>query len=176
MYAEDMSSGGSAARRTSGPLESADAGPSQEMHELAVEMLVLSARFTRLAGRESVSTIPRALWRCLAQLEELGPLRVSELAAADHISQPTATALLQRLGRSGWIDRESDPQDARAVLVRISPAGRAALAENRLAAGTALAPRLARLDDTQRQALAAGLAALRAVLADERDQARRGTP
>ena len=80
------------------------------------------------------------------------------------------------VGRSGWIDRESDPQDARAVLVRISPAGRAALAENRLAAGTALAPRLARLDDTQRQALAAGLAALRAVLADERDQARRGTP
>ena len=62
-----------------------------ELTDLAVELLVASARFTRLAARESRASIPHALWRSLSQIDELGPLRVSQLAAADRCSQPTAT-------------------------------------------------------------------------------------
>ena len=134
--------------------------------KLAIDLLVLSARFARLASRESTSTMPRALWRTLAQLDELGPLRVSELAAASHVSQPTATSLLQRLGDRGWVDRRPDPDDARAVRVRISRAGRRALAANRQVAAEAVRGRLERLTEADRQALAAGLAALRLVLED----------
>jgi DNA-binding MarR family transcriptional regulator len=134
--------------------------------KLAIDLLVLSARFARLASRESTSTMPRALWRTLAQLDELGPLRVSELAAASHVSQPTATSLLQRLGDRGWVDRRPDPDDARAVRVRISRAGRRALAANRQVAAEAVRGRLERLTKADRQALAAGLAALRLVLED----------
>jgi DNA-binding MarR family transcriptional regulator len=134
--------------------------------QLAIDLLVLSARFARLASRESTSTMPRALWRTLAQLDELGPLRVSELAAASHVSQPTATSLLQRLGDRGWVERRADPDDARAVRVRISRAGRRALARNRQVAAEAVRGRLERLAEVDRQALAAGLAALRLVLAD----------
>ncbi len=136
------------------------------VHQLAIDLLVLSARFTRLASRESTSSIPRALWRTLAQLEELGPVRVSELAAASHVSQPTATSLLQRMGERGWVDRRPDADDARAVQVRISATGRRALAHNRKVAATAMVSRLERLDDASRQALADGLTALRLVLDD----------
>jgi DNA-binding MarR family transcriptional regulator len=134
--------------------------------QLAIDLLVLSARFARLASRESTSTMPRALWRTLAQLDELGPVRVNELAAASHVSQPTATWLLQRLGDRGWVERRPDPDDARAVSVRISRAGRRALEQNRKVAAEAVRGRLERLDGVSRQALADGLTALRLVLAD----------
>src|SRR5689334_3394914 len=112
---------------------------------LAIELLVVSARFTRLAARETPTAIPRALWRALAQLEELGPMRVSDLAAVDRVSQPTATNLVQKLVEHVWAERTTDPADGRAVLVSISGDGRAALAGTRDAAAAALAPRLSRL-------------------------------
>src|SRR5919112_3495241 len=125
--------------------------------ELAVHLLVVSARFTRLAARETPSAIPRALWRALAQLEELGPTRVSDLAAADRVSQPTATTLVQKLVERGWAQRCTDPMDARAVRVTITDAGRAALTETRDAAAEALMPRLGRLDPDSLRTLAAGV-------------------
>src|SRR3954465_3071232 len=123
--------------------------------ELAVHLLVVSARFTRLAARETPSAIPRALWRALAQLEELGPTRVSDLAAADRVSQPTATAVVQKLVERGWVQRCPDPPAARAVHVTITDAGRDALAQTRDAAADALAPRLTRLDPEGLRTLAA---------------------
>jgi DNA-binding MarR family transcriptional regulator len=136
--------------------------------ELAVQLLVLSARFTRLAARETPSAIPRALWRALAQLEELGPTRVSDLAAADRVSQPTATALVQKLVERGWAERCADVRDGRVVRVTISDAGRSVLAESRVAAAAALAPRLSRVDPDVLSRLDAGVQALRRVLeADE---------
>src|ERR687889_578896 len=128
--------------------------------ELAVHLLVVSARFTRLAARETPSAIPRALWRALAQLEELGPTRVSDLAAADRVSQPTATTLVQKLVEHGRAERCTDPMDARAVRVTTTDAGRAALAETRDAAAEALLPRLGRLDPDSLRTLAAGIEAL----------------
>src|SRR5690349_18636182 len=65
--------------------------PELEPKQLAIELLVTSARFTRLAACETPTEMPRALWRALAQLDDLGPARVSDLATADRVSQPTAT-------------------------------------------------------------------------------------
>lgn len=135
-----------------------------DVRELAVGLLVASARFTRLAARETLSPIPHALWRALAQLEELGPLRVSELAAVDRVSQPTATTLVRKLVERGWARRTSDLDDARAVQVTITAGGRRALVQNREAAADALAPRLHRLDEQSLRTLTAGVHALRQVL------------
>jgi DNA-binding MarR family transcriptional regulator len=137
---------------------------SSDPRHLAVELLVTSARFTRLAARETPTAMPRALWRALAQLEELGPTRVSDLAAADRVSQPTATAVVQKLVERGWVQRCPDPTDARAVHVTITDAGRDALAQTRDAAADALVPRLTRLDPEGLRTLAAGVEALCLVL------------
>jgi DNA-binding MarR family transcriptional regulator len=138
---------------------------SSDPRRLAVELLVTSARFTRLAARETPTAMPRALWRALAQLEDLGPTRVSDLAAADRVSQPTATAVVQKLVERGWVHRCPDPTDARAVHVTITDAGRDALAQTRDAAADALVPRLARLDPETLRTLAGGIEALCVVLA-----------
>ena len=105
--------------------DSTDLTDPSDLTELAVELLVTSARFTRLASRESQSSIPHALWRALSHIEELGPLRISELAAADRCSQPTATTMVQRLEQRGWVRRAADPDDSRAVRVAVTAAGRA---------------------------------------------------
>jgi DNA-binding MarR family transcriptional regulator len=140
----------------------------EELRTLAVDLLVQSARFTRYVSRRSGDEMPRALWRGLAQIDELGPLRVSDLAVADRISQPTATTIVQRLVERGWVERREHPDDARAVLVDVSPAGRRVLAEQREAAGRALVPDLEQLDADTRRDLARGVAALRALLGKAR--------
>lgn len=151
------------------PTQLSDPPEVTELTELAVELLVTSARFTRLATRDSQSTIPHALWRALSQIEELGPLRISELAAADRCSQPTATTTVQRLEQRGWVQRSTDPDDSRAVRIAVTAEGRAELATNRRTAGESLAARMARLDDADRAALARGVRALHHLIDDKYD-------
>jgi DNA-binding MarR family transcriptional regulator len=55
-----------------------------------------------------------------------GPSRLTALAAATGIAQPPMTQLVGRLEREGLLVRLIDPEDARATLVTITDAGRAA--------------------------------------------------
>ena len=75
---------------------------------LGNELLRSAARLSRWASRHASFDVPFAQARLLALLDELGPSRVSVLAAADHSSQPTITTQLQRLEASGWV-RSRDP-------------------------------------------------------------------
>src|SRR5258705_6242792 len=61
----------------------------------------------------------------LALLADEGPVRISVLAAASSVTQPSMTELVGRLQREGLVTRFSDPQDARATLVDITARGRA---------------------------------------------------
>jgi DNA-binding MarR family transcriptional regulator len=55
----------------------------------------------------------------------LRPQRITELAAGEGVTQPAITRVVNRLEQRGWVTRESDPRDGRAVMVRLTPAGRA---------------------------------------------------
>jgi DNA-binding MarR family transcriptional regulator len=138
--------------------------PPEDLSELAAQLIAMSSRLIRLAARESTSAVPRALARALAVVVDLGEPRISDIAAADRISQPTATTLVQKLEERGWVERAPDPNDARAVRIRITEAGRAAQRDFRRAAAEALTPRIARLDDTQITALSDGALALQSLL------------
>jgi DNA-binding MarR family transcriptional regulator len=67
----------------------------------------------------------------LGRLNAHGPIRLTTLAAAEGISQPSMTELIQRLQRQGLATRISDPEDGRVVLVNITEAGRALLDDQR---------------------------------------------
>jgi DNA-binding MarR family transcriptional regulator len=136
--------------------------------ELAVDLIATSARLVRLAARSTESSTPRALARALAMLTDLGETRISDFAAADNVSQPTATNLLQRLAERGWIERWSDPADARAVRVTVTPDGAAALEVYRANAAEVLAPMLAGLDAEQLAALRRGVEITREAIATPR--------
>ena len=55
---------------------------------------------------------------CLELLNRHGPLSPSALARRAGLHPATMTGILDRLERGGWVARERDPSDRRAVLVR----------------------------------------------------------
>ena len=55
---------------------------------------------------------------CLELINRHGPLTPSALARTAGLHPATMTGILDRLERGGWITRDRDPADRRAVLVR----------------------------------------------------------
>src|SRR5271156_5585830 len=59
----------------------------------------------------------------LATLELTGPRRITDLAANEGVTQPSMTALVTALERSGLVKRRSDPSDRRVALVTLTRDG-----------------------------------------------------
>lgn len=130
---------------------------------LALEQRVASLWW--LLTRELPSDLSRCAASTIARLREEGPQRVTTLAAAEMIAQPTMSQLVQRLERSGLVERHEDPADRRAARIACTATGERALAERAEARARWLGDRVAQLGDADREALAAALPALDAVLA-----------
>lgn len=118
-----------------------------ERQAVGNDLLRAAARLTRWASRHASFELPHAQARLLALVDELGPARVSALALADHTSQPAMTTALQRLEADRLVQRVTDPADARASLLSLTPQGRATLERVRAARLAVLAPTLDALDD-----------------------------
>jgi DNA-binding MarR family transcriptional regulator len=58
---------------------------------------------------------------CLDLISRHGPLSPSALARRAGLHPATMTGILDRLERGGWISRDRDPEDRRAVAVRSLP-------------------------------------------------------
>jgi DNA-binding MarR family transcriptional regulator len=93
----------------------------------------------------------------LRRLDDEGPLRITDLAAAELVAQPTMTGIVRRLELDGLVQRTPDPADARAARIALTDAGRAELAAVRAKRAAVLEQRLDRLDDNARAALVAAL-------------------
>ncbi|MFR9795375.1 MarR family winged helix-turn-helix transcriptional regulator [Streptomyces sp. MS06] len=93
----------------------------------------------------------------LARLERDGPARLTALATAEGVAQPSMTQLVQRLERQELAQRIADPADGRVSLVAITDTGRDHLAERRRTREAHLAGLLAALPDEEQQALAAAM-------------------
>lgn len=140
--------------------------PTPDQGPLALELARAAARLTRAASRIPGVTYSSIAWRVLADLERDGAARVTELAIAQRVTQPSMTTLVQRLEGEGWIVRSPDASDGRATLVGISEAGVRALAGYREGAAALIVPALSRLDGPDRAALARA-AELMLQIADE---------
>jgi DNA-binding MarR family transcriptional regulator len=114
----------------------------------------------RTIGRSGRRDLSRTAASVLAVLRDGGPQRVTALAQAESVAQPTMTTLLSRLERDGLVERRSDPDDARAVLVTITAEGLERLTAIREARADAIEDRLAELEPADREALAAAIPAL----------------
>ena len=90
--------------------------------DLADDLLRAAARLSRWANRHADLGLPWAQARVLALVDELGPARITALAAADDSSQPTMTTQVQRLEADGLVTRIPDPADGRGKLVTLTPA------------------------------------------------------
>src|SRR5579875_2177122 len=110
--------------------------------------------------RQAPATLSSSTITALDRLRVEGPLRVSELAAREAITQPGVTLLVNRLAEAGYAERVPDPTDRRAALVRITPAGQAALAERQNRRAAVLRDRMALLSEQDQQLLTAALPAI----------------
>ena len=104
----------------------------------AEDLIRAAGGLSRWASARADLGAPSAMLRLLVMVEEQGPIRIGDLAVADHTSQPAVTRQVGRLETLGWAERTPDPDDARACLVTITEPGRRALVRARRARGDAL--------------------------------------
>ena len=117
------------------------------------------SRLTRWAVRTSPQQMSMTSISTLSTLAA-GPLRISELAEREGTAQPGMTALVNRLAKSGYVLRATDPSDGRATLVHLTADGERVLAERRAARAAALRAQIETLPDEHRAALANALPAI----------------
>lgn len=83
--------------------------------------------------------------------------RVGEIARNLGVKVPSATEQIIKLERAGLVRREADPADSRAVRVKLTAQGHAAVESANTRRNTVMAGILGSLTDQERQALAAAL-------------------
>jgi DNA-binding MarR family transcriptional regulator len=93
------------------------------------------------------------------------PRRITELAAGEGVTQPAITRLVDRLERRGWVGRERDPRDGRAVMVRLEPAGRDVLETLRVEYRALVHEEMAALADGDVEVLTAAIDVLDELIA-----------
>ncbi|MGG6238601.1 MarR family winged helix-turn-helix transcriptional regulator [Nodosilinea sp. AN01ver1] len=102
----------------------------------------------------------------LSQLRVLYFLRrrsqssLSEVADYLDVTRPTMSAMVERLVQRGLIDRISDPNERRRIILTLTPAGEAEMTRVYDATLQTVADRLADLSEAQLQQVQAGLAIL----------------
>lgn len=84
-----------------------------------------------IQGEELARTDFVVLVRLAALAEETGAVRSRDLARSEGLDPSTMSRRLASLTERGLVEREPDPQDGRAWLLSLSPAGRDALARER---------------------------------------------
>lgn len=90
----------------------------------------VQAALRRLRGRESQRTgVGISQWRLLSALAREGELSAGQLATASELTPATVTQMLDRLVADGVVDRRRSETDRRAVVCRLTPAGREQLVE-----------------------------------------------
>src|SRR5580658_1302156 len=96
----------------------------------------------------------------LATLELIGPNRITDLAKSEGVTQPSMTALVIALERSGLVKRRSDPSDRRVALVTLTPDGISYIRERRQAGVEDFVQLISELPVDEADALAEAVTAL----------------
>lgn len=115
---------------------------------------------TRDPSLESLGSVTPALAIIKAQTS----LTVSEFARRYCCTQPSASQLLAKLERHGWVVRTTSPADGRVRHFALTPAGEQQLAEGRSRTAEFLSPSLLGLAEADLVALRRVIAALEDML------------
>jgi DNA-binding MarR family transcriptional regulator len=97
----------------------------------------------------------------LATVERTGPRRITDLSATEGVTQPSMTALVTALEKSGLVERREDERDQRVVLVALTEAGADYLRGRRQAGREAFTRLIGHLPDADAAAIVAAAPALR---------------
>jgi DNA-binding MarR family transcriptional regulator len=125
--------------------------------ELASAIEEFTRNNIRLPARDKYSFTTLSV---LHTLTRKGTMRLTALTATEQITQPAVTQLVTRLEREGLVERHPDPEDRRAVLVRVTDAGARIINGRRQERVRRLSELADQLTPEERHSIAAALPAL----------------
>jgi DNA-binding MarR family transcriptional regulator len=125
--------------------------------DLRPALLRLSRRLRNEAQKAGLSAQDAILLGLVKAKPGIG---VSGLAEAEQTSKPTISGHIKRLEAEGLVARMTDAEDGRRCGLTLTPAGVRKLEQIRAQRNDWLAKRLAKLDPTEREQIAAAAAAL----------------
>ena len=121
---------------------------------------VAIARLSRRLRKHELAGLTPTQLAALATVEQAGPLRLGDLAAAERIAPSTLTRLVSALEDHGYVQRRAVPGDARAWTLVVTSRGHEVMERIRQESTILLADSLRTLSQDQLAALAAALPAL----------------
>ncbi|WP_029290719.1 MarR family winged helix-turn-helix transcriptional regulator [Cellulomonas sp. HZM] len=129
---------------------------------LASELRIAVGRASRrIRAERGDAGLTDTQFSVLLWLEKRGPLTPGQLAELERIQPPSMTRTVNCLADEGLVVKDAHPTDGRAVVVSLTGAGKAEIAETRRRRDTWLAGRLATLTPDERTQLAAAAEILR---------------
>ncbi|SDC75521.1 DNA-binding transcriptional regulator, MarR family [Rhodococcus tukisamuensis] len=121
---------------------------------LAGDLSLAVVRLARhLRGRRSDSQVSLTQLSAMSSLYEHGPMTPGGLAARERVQPPSMTRVIASLADAGLVVRAPHPTDGRQIIVSLTDAGRALLADETSAREKWMTDRLAALDPEQRDLL-----------------------
>lgn len=139
--------------------------------EVRTEIARLAYHLRTPATRSGITPTRLAALAALARHPH--GLRQGDLAELMNVSAPSMTRLVEIMTEAGWVERERDPDDGRALLLVLSPVGVKTLETLREETTSVLSDELSDLTDAERAALEAAVPVLRK-LADRHVESPRG--
>jgi DNA-binding MarR family transcriptional regulator len=115
---------------------------------------VVNIRLHERIAAESGIALDRAGFWVLGRIADRAPLRLSELAQTMGLDPSTVSRHVRQLETQGFAQRETDPSDARAVMLAPTPAGRELIERGRMARRRMLEKVLAHWPSDDREQLA----------------------
>lgn len=95
-----------------------DSFPTYRLHQIAkLSDLVSAAAYQNEVG------ISLSEGRCLAAIGQFAPLSVQDLARLANLDKANASRAAVTLQAKGWVSKATNPQDARGVVLALSPSG-----------------------------------------------------
>jgi DNA-binding MarR family transcriptional regulator len=88
---------------------------------MAASRLLVAISARALASTDDSLTLPQL--RALVVLDTCGPVKLAALAATLGVNPSTALRMVERLESVGLIDRKTNPDNRREVILRLTPTG-----------------------------------------------------
>ena len=122
-------------------------------YDEVAELQVAVMRLARKLRTHTTSGLTPTQLSALGVVFREGPLTLGDLAAAEQVRAPSISRTVDILVAAGLVQRRSNPQDARAVMVAVTDAGAELVKQIRRARRSWLAAQWADLTDAERTAL-----------------------
>lgn len=88
-----------------------------------IRLRMVLGRLGRVLRQQSADGLSYPQISLLFSIERAQPVTARELAESESVTAPSVTRSFNDLAREGLVSREPDPNDGRAFLIRLTPAG-----------------------------------------------------